>query len=294
MADTSAMADIRGIDIDKLAKGFAEEKLVLRNYVVNSKTSAREIRWYQKTAGFLDSTDTTDITASQIYNTASKSLPVVVEQSWTRNTSYVKNFKVESPWFSIEDLNDTDIDLLAENIHDLVRGLQNQVEKRIYSVLTEALTPVNIQTAAATADGWDDDETGNPIADMLAVRQAFKTYSYSPEGAICYISPDEEAALINYLISVKGSSIPGFASEKVKSGVVMELLGFKIVTSENATATYATFFIPNKACTWKSFMPLRTFIIDDPGIGKKFRVIEEGEAILTDPKAVFLMTAVTS
>ena len=38
MADTSGMADIRGIDIDKLAKGFADEETILKkeSYVKNS------------------------------------------------------------------------------------------------------------------------------------------------------------------------------------------------------------------------------------------------------------------
>ncbi len=37
-------------------------------------------------------------------------------------------------------------------------------------------------------------------------------------------------------------------------------------------------------------MPLQSAIIDDPGIGKKIRVWEEGECLLTDPKAVTLIT----
>jgi len=53
MADTSGMQDIRGIDIDKLAKGFADEENDFKNITTLSTTSAREIRWYKKTSGFL-------------------------------------------------------------------------------------------------------------------------------------------------------------------------------------------------------------------------------------------------
>src|SRR3990167_976576 len=104
MADTSAMADIRGIDVDKLVKGFADEENVFKKFCTVTTTSARELRWFQKTAGFLDSVDTTAITASQIANTSSKSLPVSVEQSWTRNTSYIRKYFVESPLISYEDI----------------------------------------------------------------------------------------------------------------------------------------------------------------------------------------------
>src|SRR3990167_7313318 len=117
----SAENGIRGLDIDKLAKGFADEQLVLKKFLMNSTTKARELRWYQKTAGFLDSTDTTGITASQIANTAFKARPVVVEQTWTRKSSYIRKYFVESPWLSDEDLKDTDVDLMATNVRDLVR-----------------------------------------------------------------------------------------------------------------------------------------------------------------------------
>ena len=153
MADTNAMADIRGIDIDKLAKGFADEQNVFKKFCTVSTTAAREIRWYQKTAGFLDSTDTTGITASQIANIGPGALPVVVEQTWTRNTSYVRKYFVESPLISDEDIKDTDIDILATNVRDLVRAVERQIDARIYTVIS---TGTGVLTGASTQDGWDD------------------------------------------------------------------------------------------------------------------------------------------
>lgn len=293
----SSEAAIRGIDIDKLAKGFADEANVLKNFVNLSTTSAREIRWYQKGAGFLNSTDTTAITASQIYNTSSKSLPVVVEQNWTRNVSYIKKFFVESPLISEEDIKDSDIDVLGTNIRDLVRSVVNQVDIRIYSVLIEAAAatpttpnPTNTLTTAATADGWDDEVTGNPILDIMVGNRKLRAQGLDISNVVLYINPIEHQNLLNYLINVKGSSIPNFSSEKVQSGVVMEILGNKVVVSQNATTDNALQFIPNVACTYKSFMPLKSVVIDDAGIGKKIRVWEEGEAILVFPKAVHQIT----
>lgn len=286
MADKSGQADIRGLDIQKLALGFAEEENVLKRYVRVSPTSAREIRWYSKTAGFLDSTDTTGITASQIANTSDKSRPVVVEQSWTRNTSYVRKYFVESPLMSDEDLRDSDIDLLATNVRDLVRAVARQVDSRIYTVLS---TGTGVLTAGATADGWDDAATGNPILDLLTAKQQIRTNGYNPEGAIAYMNPIEHRNLLNYLINVKGSSIPSFASQKVGDGVVMELLGLRVVVSENATTDECLVFT-EMAATWKEFTALTTGVIEEIGIGKKIRVWEEGECILTDPKASFLIT----
>jgi len=297
MADTSGEQDIRGIDIDKLAKGFADEASLLKQFVTVSNTKAREIRWYQKTAGFLDSVDTTAITLSQIANTSDRSLPVVVEQSWTRQTSYVKKFFVESPTISAEDIKDSDIDILATNVRDLVRAVANQVDIRIYSVLIEAAAatpttpnPTNTLSTAATADGWDDIATGNPIKDILTGNRKIRAQGYDTNNIILYINPVEHENLMNFLISVKGSSIPAFSSEKVRTGVVMELLGNQVVVSQNATTDYALQFIPKRSATWKSFMPITSVVIDDPGVGKKIRVWEEGECLLTDPKSVHQIT----
>tara|TARA_R100000789_G_C3015725_1_gene152381 strand:- start:1358 stop:2263 length:906 start_codon:yes stop_codon:yes gene_type:complete len=300
MADKSSQADIRGLDIDKLAKGFADEMNVFKNFVTMSKTKAREIRWYQKTAGFLDSTDSTGITLSHMSLTASKALPVAVEQSWTRKTSYVKKFFVESPLFSMEDLKDSDVDVLATNVRDLVRGVARKVDLRIYSVLVEAAAatpttpnPTDTLTTAAVADGWNDATTGNPITDILVGKRKIRAQSYDPEGSILLMNPIEHQFLLEYLIDVKGSSIPQFSSEKVRSGVVMELLGCNVVVSENATTDFVIQFVPNRSVTWKSFMPMTSVVMDDPGLGKKVRVWEEGEALLTDPKSVHIITDTT-
>ena len=293
MADTSGQADIRGIDIDKLAKGFADETFVLKKYVVNSKTKAREIRWYSKTAGILDTPDTTGITGSQIPSVSPKALPVVVEQSWTRNTSYVRKYFVESPMISEEDIRDVDVDILATNVRDLVRAVAYQVDTRIYNVLTEDLSPTNINTAAATGTGWDDSTNGNPILDIQTAKKNIRNSNYDTSNLVMYINPHEELMLLNWLITTKGSSIPQYSSSKVSSGVIMELMGVRIVVNSLATTDYALIFSPS-AATWKAFMPLKSVVISDLGIGKKIRVWEEGEAILTDPKAVHLITDTTT
>jgi hypothetical protein len=297
MVDASGQALIRGIDIDKLAKGFADEASILKSFVTNAKTSAREIRWYQKTSGFLDSVDTTGITLSQIPNVGERALPTVVEQSWTRNTSYVKKFFVESPTISEEDIRDSDVDILATNVRDLVRAVANQVDIRIYSVIIEAAAatpttpnPTNTETTAATGTGWDDTTNGNPVLDIMVGNRKIRANGYDTNSMVLYINPIEHQHLLNYLITVKGSSIPSFSSEKVRTGVVMELLGNQVVVSQNATTDNALQFVPQRAATWKSFMPITSTVINDPGIGRKIRVWEEGEAILTDPKAVHQIT----
>lgn len=291
MADTSGMADIRGIDIDKLAKGFADEETIFKKFVTVTPTSAREIRWYSKTSGYITGPTTTTITTSSIANVAELALPVVAEQSWTRNTSYVRKYFVESPVISEEDIKDSDIDILATNVRDLVRGVEYYVDQRIWDVITENRTAVNINSVAITNE-WDDPSNATVINDLMQAKAYIRNYGYNPEGAILFLNANEHMYLINWLIVTKGSSIPNFASERVGDGVVMELLGLRVVICQNVTADYAAVVVPQRAATWKSFTPISTAVIDEPGIGKKIRVWEEGECILTDPRAVCLLSNV--
>lgn len=287
MADSVGMADIRGIDVDKLVKGFADEEIILKRYVNQSKTSAREIRWYQKTAGFLDTTDTTGITASYM-ETDQLAIAPVVGPTWTRNTSYVKKYFVESELISEEDIMDSDVDVLATMMRDLVRGVAHQVDLRIWDVITESQTASNINSVSITHE-WDDTTNAVPISDLLEAKASIRNQSYNPEGAILFLNPNEHRYLMNYLINTKGSSIPNFSSERVRDGVVMEILGLRVVVSTVVTADYAAVMIPNRAATWKSFMPIKAEVERYPGRGRKVFVWEEGECILHDPKAVCLL-----
>jgi len=299
MVDKSGEAEIRGINIDKLAKGFADEDNILKKFVVNSTTNSREIRWYQKTAGFLDTATTDDTAISLMYNTAQNARPFITEQSWTRQTSYVKKFFVESPMISEEDIKDSDIDVLATNVRDLVRAVERKVDLRIFSILFNCLeaTPtqpltngaVTVQTTAAT-DEWDVVATMDPIKDILNGKQKIRSYGYNPEGSILGMNSVEHKLLLSYLINVKGSSIPAFASQKMESGVVMEILGCRVVVSENFTTDWVYQWVPSRAATWKAFMPISTAVITEPGIGRKIRVWEEGELLLTDPKSVHVIS----
>tara|TARA_Y100000310_G_C20634080_1_gene790253 strand:+ start:663 stop:1568 length:906 start_codon:yes stop_codon:yes gene_type:complete len=297
MADAVGQAEIRGLHIQKLVTGFADEKSLLKPLTRQSKTDSREIRWFQKTAGFLDSTDTTGITASKIINVPERSLPTIVGQTWTRNTSYVKKFFVESETISDEDIKDSDVDVLATTIRDLVRAVANQVDIRVYSTLIEAAAatpttpnPTNTLTTVATADGWDDEATGNPIKDILTGNRKIRAQSYDTNSIVLYINPIEHENLMNFLITVKGSSIPAFSSQAVVKGQVMEILGNRVIVSQNATTDNALQFIPGVSVAWKSFGNITSEVMRDPGIGRKVRVWEHGEGLLENPKSVHQIT----
>ncbi len=295
--DTFGEQDIRGIDHTMFVTGFADEDSLLKGLVSVSKTSNREIRWFQKTAGFLDSTDTTDNTLSRIFNVPERALPTIVGPKWTQKTTRVKKFFVESEMMSEEDLMDNDVQAMATTLRDLIRAVANQVDIRIYSTLIEAAAatpttpaPSDTNTTVATADGWDDLVTGDPIKDILIGNEKIRAQSYDTNSIVLYINPAEHRHLMVYLISVKGSSIPAFSSQAVVKGQVMELLGNRVIVSQNATTDGALQFTENRSAEWRTFTPMTSHVMDFPGIGKKIRVLERGEGLLTNPKSVHQIT----
>ena len=50
---TIETVNIRGLDIDKVIKGFALTNYVFKNLVTSSTTDGDSVRWYQETAADL-------------------------------------------------------------------------------------------------------------------------------------------------------------------------------------------------------------------------------------------------
>ena len=57
MADTRGMQDLFGLDIDRLAKGFGEQKYTFLAECTVRKMKGDSVRWFQKTAGTLTADD---------------------------------------------------------------------------------------------------------------------------------------------------------------------------------------------------------------------------------------------
>lgn len=278
--------EIRGLDIDKTVRGFADEQYVFKSLCNISPTSSDEIRWYQKTAGTLSPTSPQTLLSSRM------ATPTVLEPEFTRNVSYPKKWIVEHI-ISDEDIQGADIDVLATTLKDLTLAITSAVDAHVWDVMTESQSPSNIQTFATTAiggDQWDAASYGADIvADLSYAEQLIRTQNYDVSDLYLAISPKDYSSIKNWLISGKGSSIPGFSSEKIRNGVVMELMGFKIIVSNNVTADYALAFAKG-GTVFKQKTPISSNVEDEFGIGKRIRIVERGVAYVTDPKKHVLIT----
>ena len=288
--DSVEQQSIRGLDIDKTVKGFALIDYTFKNECTVSTTSADSIRWYQET-----STDLTATSPQQVANISPLSTFPTLEPTWTRQTSYMRKYAAEG-FISMEDIKSADIDVIARTLLRLTRAVTKQVDTRIYAVITEGVTagvsPTNVQIADI-AQYWDT-SSGSVVADLAGAKKLIYDYGYNPEGASLILHPTEYKLLIQWLIDYKGSSIPGFSSEKVRTGTVMNLMGLNVKVSPNATTDYAVVSVPQQGCSWKTYSGITSRAIDEPGIGTRLRVWEMGEAILTDPKCVVILSGSTT
>ena len=287
MADSVEMQDIRGLDIDKAVKGFAEVEYVFKKYCTVSNTSGDSIRWYSETYGDLSAT-----APSVVANISPLSQFPTLEKTWTRNTSYNKKYGAED-FISLEDIKSADIDVVARTLNALTRAVVKKVDSRIFNVLTDyALRQVGSWTVnLVNSTGWAGPGT-DIVQEILNAKRLIYTYDYNPEGAVLLINPLTYENMLKWLISTKGSSIPNFSSNKVNSGVVMNLLGLNVVVSNNVETSGAAVVIPQRSCTWKTFTDTTAVVIEEKGLGQKFRVWEMGEALLTDPKSVCFLSGV--
>lgn len=287
---TVEQGDIRGLDIERTVKGFALTEYVFKNDCTVTPTTGDSIRWYQETAA-----DLTAVAPSYIANISPLSQFPNLEVNWTRNTSYVRKYAAEG-FISMEDIKTADIDVLARTLLRITRAVVKQVDTRIFTIMsagfvsTAASIPTSINTQEATKAWNTASYSGVDIVlDIMNIKRKIWTNNYNPEGASLYLSPTDYANMVSWLISSKGSAIPGFSSERVSTGVVMNILGLNVKVSTNVVASGALVVIPKVSCTWKSVYDTTAKVIEEPGIGSKIRVYEMGEAILTDPLSVGLI-----
>jgi len=283
MADAVEQQDIRGLDIDKAVKGFALEEFKFKSLCTISSTSADHIRWYQET-----SADLTATTPMAVANAAMLSDFPYLEVTWTRNTSYVKKYAAEG-FISMEDMKSSDIDVVARTLLRLTRAVVKQVDNDIWDVITESQSATNINSVAATGT-WGAASGQDPIEDVLDALRTIEIQSYDSSSAVLLVSPQGHKDLMTWLISTKGVNLGNFAGSLAQQGNLRSILGHSIIVSNNVTATFAAVVIPQQAATWKSHTNTTSRAIEDAGIGTKFRVWELGITLLTDPKAVCLIT----
>ena len=284
MVDGAGQAEIRGLNIDTVSKDLFEEALIFKKEVKNESTSSRQIRWYQKTSGFLLAT-----TPAKISNIAYGARPFVLKRTWTRNTSFTKKYLLDSELIDMEDETDSDVQVFINTAEDLTDAVAFDLDGDIWDVISENRTPTVINDVTSTA-AWDAASGQNPYEDVAEAEQLIREQTKRNPVLKLYLNAQDHKSLKVWLVTVKGSSIPGFSSQLIENKPLITFDNKQVIISENVTTDFAMVANLERAAIYKEFMPLRTWIITEEGIGRKIRIGTNGITLLVRPKYISLIS----
>ena len=288
MVETSGQALIRGINIEKGAIAEFEEALIIKSLISSKPTNSREIKFFQKTTGYLTLT-----LPAKLSNIAPGAKPFVAETSWTPQTIFTIKYMLDSPMINMEDESDSEVSVFRDNAKDVSEAIANDVDNDVWNVISENQSASNINSVTTVA-AWDAASGQNPFKDVLSAKTKIRQQTKrSIKNGVLLMNAQAEEDLLDWLVTVKGSSIPNFASDKVGNASLDKFSSLKVIISENITSDFAMVGDLNQAAAYRTFKPFQTVIITEPLIGRKIRSMTNGNTILIKPKFLTLINGTT-
>jgi hypothetical protein len=284
MADTIGEIDIRGENIEKAVKGFANKLYKLRPILKMETSSNWQESYFRETS--------TPLTAGgnrNVNQIARGALPPELHPSWTKVTTYNRKFMGQGTIF-YEDIKTNAIATQARTMFRVAEAIVNAVDLYIYTQLTAAGSTSGVVTAQ---DDWDSATISNrdPIGDILIGIGAMTTNNYDVKSnGYLLVKPVDYASLLR---NSKVINNPSFkTADVVSNGKVGQICGLTIIESTNVSADEAMIVMGNRAATWKGVVGLQSQVITDPGVNVKVRAWEMGHIQITDPQALYTITEI--
>ena len=282
MADTIGEIDIRGENIERAVKGFANKLYKLRPILLQEKSGNWTETYYRE--------ESTPLSAGgnrNVNDVARGALPPELHPSWTKVTTIQRKFMGQAIIY-YEDLKTNAINTQARTLFRVAEAIVNAVDLYIYTQLTAALNTSGVQPAA---DDWDSATVANrdPIGDILIGIGAMTTNNYDVKSnGFLLVKPVDYASLMR---NSKVINNPSFkTADVVSNGRVGQICSLTIIESTNVSADEAMIVMGQRAATWKGVVPVTSAVIDDPGVSVKIRAWEMGHIQITDPEALYTIT----
>lgn len=287
MADAVGQADIRDEHIEKIVSGFAlQEFRIMPLCTVVSSNAWSEV-FYRETA-----TELTGGLGSSVEGVPRLAAFPYGEVTWTKVTAKIVKHGMEGV-ISYEDIKANAMDVLARTLLRIARAVAKSVDTEVWDALTESRSVVNINSVSITAGNeWDSATLANrdPIQNILDAKKEIAEENYDPDNGkgFLLLNPKDYANLLgNANVRNAGQF---YTDDVTRNGRVGKLLGLNVIVSNVVTADYALVGIAKECATWRELMPLKTVVIDDPGIKKTVRAWQAGVTQLTNPKALCLIS----
>jgi len=282
MTDSTGEADLRSENISKIVKGFALQNYKMKQVCMIESSSAWTETYYKETAA--------DLTAGG--EVSVKGIPRLAnfpygEVTWTKTSGVNIKHGMEGV-ISWEDEKTNNLPMIARTLLRIARA----VTKSTDTVIAAAILDEAGNTTAANAT-WDSATIADrdPIQDILDAKAFIEVDNYDPnKNGFLLVHPTDYSHLLgNANIRNAGQF---YTDSVTRNGVVGQLLGLSVISSNSVTEGGAQVIIAKEACTWKSVAGLTVNTIDDPGVKKTIRAFEVGQIQVVNPDAICKITGV--
>lgn len=280
MVLTTGEANLLNERFNEVVENVAPHMQVLRKKVCLVKSSnAGEEHFYQKTASQLSGSANLGFGAE---------LPRDVVD-FAKVTVRPRLFGIESG-FTWQDTKIRVIDVQRETMKDMLAYIEYQVALRVWNIISESQSAVNIRTLA-TAATWNNATRSSriPHEDIFEAKSVImdsQTQRYKPN--ICLLSPTDAVFVVtnDYVLGSFDASSPAV----MKSGSLGTIAGLELLEDPVITADYSWVGEAKRVATWWEQESLRTKIILNEPVDVTLKAWQMGDVNLTNPKAACLIT----
>jgi len=222
---------------------------------------------------------------------ATKGIPRGVEfpqatVEWEKISNVIEKYGLEET-ILFEDIISSEIAVKDRTIIKLAEGVAKSVDDENWNILTEGLSPSNIQSITIGSGKEWDSSGADIIDDIEHGTQLLSEANYPIDKVLMFINAKDKRSIIKYLTD-KGAQFNSVAEEAARNGVIGKLGSVTFVVSNSVTADYALMVIPKRCGNWQELLPLSTDINERKFKDTTVTTCEMGVTELTDPLAVIL------
>lgn len=283
--DSIGEQDIRGENISRAVKGFALKKFKIRQVCLVQSSSKWTETYYRESPTILTAGGN-----RSVGDVARGALPPEVQPSWEKLSSVQKKFMAQEVIY-FEDQYLNAINVQARTLFRVGEAVASAVDNYIYDTLT---ADAGTSGTVAAADDWNSTTIANrdPIGDLLTGIAAIQTNNYDilDNGYLLIRAADYG----NLVRNSKVINNPSFkTADVVSNGVVGQICGLKIIISQSVDTDECMIIMGQRACSYLQVRDLTTYALPDPGVNIKIRALAMGQLVITDPKAIYVVSNIS-
>ncbi len=284
--DQTGTVGLRKEVVDKFLKGFAPNRYVMKQAVSIDSTSANKNTFWRADPDVLS-----DVTGNNTEGLVrGEAFPQLVSE-FQEISAFIVKYGVKDNVFW-EDIRTNNINVIKRTLTKLTEKIISKVDARIYSVLSDGGTPVDIQSVTITGAAYWDAASAAIVDDLMFGTQLIGEKNYSTENLMIFVNHKTFRAMNNFLYE-KGAQAPSAGDAVAANGRVAKIAGVGTIIVNNVVPSSEALMVVPKICgTWKSSFALSSATKDEAFTGTTVSICEEGTTQLTDPDAVVLLTGI--